>query len=438
MNYQNGINLWNKAKRLIPGGTQLLSKRVERFAPEKWPCYYKKAKGVEIWDIDGNKYIDMTIMGVGACSLGYADDDVNQAVKQVIEEGTMTTLNVPEEVELAELLIKLHPWAGGVRFARTGGEAMAIAVRIARAWSKKDKIAFCGYHGWHDWYIASNLANDSNLDGHLLDGLEPNGVPRSLINSAIPFEYNNIEKLESIITNNNDIGVIVVETIRHSEPKDNFLKKIREIANEIGAALIFDEITIGWRLAIGGAHLVYGVNPDIAVFAKTMSNGYPMAAIIGRESVMDAAQTSFISSAYWTERIGPVAAITTINKMQKVQLPSHLDNIGSLIGNGWKALAEKHNINIEVLPPKPLVTFSFKDWENVQEINTLFTQEMLKRGFLAGTSVYLSLCHTEEVISLYLKSVDESFEIIKKALDDGNILKYLEGPPAMAGFKRLT
>jgi len=437
MNNQNGISLWNKAKKLIPGGTQLLSKRVERFAPEQWPCYYKKAKGAEIWDLDGNKFIDMTIMGVGACTLGYADEDVNRAVKQVIDNGSMATLNAPEEVELAELLIKLHPWAGSVRYARTGGEAMAIAVRIARASSKKDNIAFCGYHGWHDWYISSNLASDSNLDGHLLQGLEPNGVPRSLINTAIPFEYNNIEKLESIVKNNN-IGVIVVETVRHQEPKNNFLGRIREIADDIGAVLIFDEITIGWRLTVGGAHLIYGTNPDIMVAAKTMSNGYPMAAILGNTSVMDAAQTSFISSAYWTERIGPAAAIATITKMQKVNLPSHLNKIGNLIGEGWKLLSEKHNLYIEILPPNALITFSFKNYENIQEVNTLFTQEMLKRGFLASTSVYVSLPHNEDIVASYLKSVDEVFEIIKKAVDSGNVLKFLDGPPAIEGFERLT
>ena len=217
MNCQKGISLWNKAKRLIPGGTQLLSKRSEMFLPEQWPSYYKKAKGVEIWDLDGNKFIDMSIMGVGTCILGYADDDVNEVVKNVVDNGSMATLNCPEEIELAELLLKIHPWAQSVRYARTGGEMMAVAIRIARAYTHKDKIAFCGYHGWHDWYLASNLTNNANLDGHLLKGLNPNGVPRNLIKTAIPFEYNNIKQLESIIKEN-DIGIFVVEPIRHQIP----------------------------------------------------------------------------------------------------------------------------------------------------------------------------------------------------------------------------
>ena len=283
--------LYKKAKRLIPGGTQLLSKRSEMFLPEQWPAYYKKAKGIEIWDLEDNKFIDMSIMGIGSCILGYADEDVNRAVIDAVKAGSMATLNCPEEVELAELLLKLNPWADMARFARTGGEAVTVAVRIARAYAGKDKIAFCGYHGWHDWYLAANLADDANLDGHLLPGLEPLGVPRGLKGTSIPFKYNQIDELEHII-NNNDIGVIVMEPIRHYQPEDNFLGKVRKIADEVNAVLIFDEITSGWRLNVGGAHLLYDVYPDIAVYGKAMSNGYPMAAVVGVREVMDAAQST--------------------------------------------------------------------------------------------------------------------------------------------------
>ena len=436
MNYQKGISLWNKAKKLIPGGTQLLSKRSEMFLPDLWPSYYNKAKGVEIWDLDGNKFIDMSIMGVGACILGYADEDVNEAVKKVIDKGSMATLNSPEEVELAELLLKIHPWAECVRYARTGGEAMTIAIRIARAYTNKDKIAFCGYHGWHDWYLSSNLADNANLDGHLLPGLDPKGVPRGLIKTAIPFEYNNIEKLESIVREN-DIGVIVVEPIRHQEPLNNFLKRVREIANDIQAVLIFDEITSGWRLTTGGAHLLYNVNPDIMVSAKAISNGFPMSAIIGKGSIMDAAQKSFISSTYWTERIGPTAAIATINKLQDKKVPIHLDKIGKIIGDGWKKLANKHNLNIDILPPNALVTFNL-NYKNAQELKTLFIQEMLKRGFLASTSVYVSYSHNEIHINEYYNNVDAVFGILKQAIEQKNVLNLLEGPIAHTGFQRLT
>lgn len=437
MEIKKGVELWNEAKKIIPGGSQLLSKRSEMFLPDQWPSYYKKAKGVEIWDLDDNKFVDMSIMGVGACILGYADADVNNAVKEAIDAGSMTTLNCPEEIELAELLLKLNPWAGGVRYARTGGEAMAVAVRIARAYTKKDKVAFCGYHGWHDWYLSANLADDKNLDGHLLPGLEPSGVPRCLKGTAIPFEYNKIEQLKKIVKENNDIGVIVIEPIRHQEPKNDFLKKVRELAKEIGAVLIFDEITSGFRLCIGGAYEKYNVHPDIVVYAKAMSNGYPMAAVVGRKEVMDAAQSSFISSAYWTERVGLVAAIATINKMIKNNVPEHLVKIGNLISEGWKELAKKYNLDIKVVGIPPLTTFIIQHKES-QALHTLFTQEMLNRSYLASKSVYVSYCHTEEIIEKYLKNVDEVFEIISKAIKNKNVHDLLKGPVAHSGFRRLT
>jgi len=437
MKMKKGIALWNKAKRMIPGGTQLLSKRSEQFLPDQWPSYFKKAKGVDIWDLDNNRYVDMSIMGVGACVLGYADDDVDREVKKAIELGSMSTLNCPEEVELAELLLKLHPWASMVRYARSGGEAMTIAVRIARAYSERDKIAFCGYHGWHDWYLSANLANDKNLDGHLLPGLEPKGVPRSLIGTSFPFNYNKIEELEDVVSKNKDVGVIVLEPVRHEEPKNDFLKKVRKIANEVGAILVFDEITSGWRMNVGGIHELYGVLPDIAVYGKAISNGFPMAAVIGKGKVMDAAQNTFISSTNWSERIGPVAAIATIKKMLKNNVPSHLCKIGNLISKGWRESASSAELQINVVGIPPLTTFTFNHKEN-QALHTLFTQEMLQCGFLASKSVYTSYSHTEEHVTKYLENVDGAFRTIRKAIENGNVHAFLKGPVAHAGFRRLA
>lgn len=433
----SGVKLWNKAKRIIPGGTQLLSKRSEQFLPDQWPSYFKKAKGVEIWDLDNNRYVDMSIMGVGSCVLGYADNDVNEEVKKVIDLGSMSTLNCPEDVELAELLLKLHHWADMARYARSGGEAMAIAVRIARAYSGKDKVAFCGYHGWHDWYLSANLADDKNLDGQLLPGLEPKGVPRCLVGTALPFNYNKIEELEHIVHENEDIGTIVLEPVRHQQPKNDFLKKAREIANEAGAVLIFDEITSGWRMNVGGIHQLYGVMPDIAVYGKAMSNGFPMAAVIGKGEIMDVAQDTFISSTTWTERIGPVASISTIKKMLEKNVPSHLCKIGDLISQGWRELAASHDLKINVMGIPPLTTFTF-DYNESQALYTLFTQEMLNRGFLASKGVSMSYSHTEEHVVGYLENVDEVFGIIRKAIQNGEVRSLLKGPIAHTGFKRLA
>jgi glutamate-1-semialdehyde aminotransferase len=273
-----------------------------------------------------------------------------------------------------------------------------------------------------------------------LPGLEPSGVPKSLIGTVIPFEFNRIEQLNEIVKNNLDkIAAIVLEPIRHTEPKDNFLKEVREIADKIGAVLIFDEISSAWRQNVGGTHLIYMVNPDIAVFGKAMSNGYPMGAIIGKKEVMDFAQISFISSTYWTERIGPTAAIATINKMLRENVPAHLDKIGRLIGDGWDRLAKKYGLNIKIIGPNPLITFSFDYDEKIQlELKTLFIQEMLKRRFLASLSVYVSYAHKEEQVDKYLNAIDDVFKIIKKAIDQNNVASLLEGPVVHKGFKRLN
>jgi glutamate-1-semialdehyde 2,1-aminomutase len=303
-----GQKLWRKAKSVIPGGNMLLSKRAEMFLPEKWPAYFSKAKGCKVWDLDGNEYIDMSIMGIGTNILGYGHPEVDEAVIKTVQAGNMSTLNCPEEVYLAEKLIDMHPWADMVRFARSGGEANAIAIRIARAASGKDKVAICGYHGWHDWYLSANLGDDKNLDGHLLPGLDPAGVPRNLKGTVFPFCYNNFEELENLV-NTQDIGVIKMEVSRNTGPENNFLHKVRKLATDKGIVLVFDECTSGFRQTFGGLHKLYGVEPDMAMFGKALGNGYAITATIGRREIMEAAQSTFISSTFWTERIGPTAAL---------------------------------------------------------------------------------------------------------------------------------
>ncbi|MBI2358172.1 MAG: aminotransferase class III-fold pyridoxal phosphate-dependent enzyme, partial [Deltaproteobacteria bacterium] len=377
-----GQRHYEGARRRIPGGTQLLSKRPEIFSPGQWPSYYSKAKGVEVWDLDGRRYIDMTSCGIGACILGFADPEVDDAVRGAISSGSMATLNCPEEVELAELLCALHPWADMVRYARCGGEAMAVAVRIARAITGRDKIAFCGYHGWHDWYLAANLSDDRALDGHLLPGLQPAGVPRGLTGTAVPFSYNRTDELRAIVDRHrNELAAVVMEPVRSEEPQDGFLQEVRQIASDVGAVLVFDEVTSGWRMVTGGVHLLYGVTPDIAVFAKAISNGYPMAAIIGKRDVMDAAQSTFISSTYWTERIGPAAALATIGKHHRCDVSKRLVEVGKQIQSGWRSAAERAGLSIKITGIPPLAHFSFTH-VNGQAMRTLFTQIMLERGFL--------------------------------------------------------
>jgi len=438
MDIQKSIKLQERAKTRIPGMTQLLSKRPDMFAPGVWPGYYSKAKGVEIWDLDGNRYIDMSIAGIGANILGYADEDVDTAVHEAINAGASSSLNCPEEIELADLLCTIHPWAEKVRYARSGGESMAIAVRIARAFTGKDKVAFCGYHGWHDWYLSANLGTENALGEHLMPGLSPCGVPKGLTGTAFPFRYNRIEELQTIVAKHkNDLAAIIMEPIRSERPESGFLENVRNLASETGAVFIMDEISAGFRMNSGGSHLKFGVFPDIAVFSKALGNGYPIAAIIGKEEVMDAAQNTFISSTMWTERTGLAAALATINKHRSVDAGKHLMQIGTQIQDGWRGSASKNGLNIHIGGIAPLGHFSFQ-YDNALAMKALFVQLMLERGFLASTLFYAMYVHQDCHVKEYLRAVDETFSIISTANEAGNVEKLLKGLPSSTGFSRLT
>ena len=430
-------SLYADAKKIIPGGGQLLSKRPEQFLPDYLPAYYSKAKGCYIWDLDGNKILDMSTMGIGSCIIGYADNEINTVVKNCIDNGSMSSLMAPEEVELANLLLDLHPWADMVRYAKGGGDAMAVAVRIARAATQKDIILFSGYHGWHDWYLSANLADNKALDGLLLKGLSPVGVTRELKGTSYPFFYNNKEEFLNLINKYGDkIGGVVLEAVRGTQPKDGFFETIMAETKKLDVPLIIDEVTSGFRLTCGGSHLVYGIEPDICVFAKGMANGFPMAAIIGKAKFMDHAQDSFISSTFWTERIGLTAAIATIKKMQRENVQKHLIDCGRQIQEGWKTYAEKYGINIKITGILPLSHISFVDDPLV--LKTLFTQEMLRRGILAKDSYYASFAHKQEHIDYYFSAVDEVFAIMAEAIKTSTAKNLLLGPVCMTGFQRLA
>jgi glutamate-1-semialdehyde 2,1-aminomutase len=432
------LALQERGKRRIPGLTQLLSKRPDMFAPGVWPGYYSAAKGCEVWDLDGNKYIDMSISGIGANVLGYADPDVDSAVRAVIERGVSSSLNCPEEVELAELLCKLHPWADMVRYTRSGGEATTMAVRIARAHTGRDKVAFCGYHGWHDWYLAANVGTEDALGEHLIAGLDPRGVPKALAGTALPFRYNQIEELMTIVTlNRRDIAAIVMEPIRNDPPDEGYFDQVRAIADECGAVLIIDEISAGFRMNSGGAHLKMNIKPDIAVFSKAMGNGYAIAAVIGRGEIMQSAQTTFISSTNWTERIGPTAAIATINKHIRLNAGDHLMRIGKAMQQGWLTTAAKHGVPIHVGGIPPLSHFSFETPDPLA-VKALFVQLMLDRGFLASTSFYSMCAHTDQHVASYLKAADDVFGELAELIKTGRVTQHMLGKPATAGFKRLN
>lgn len=431
-----GQKLWKRAKRAIPGGNMLLSKRAEMFLPEQWPAYFSKAKGCRVWDLDGREYVDMSIMGIGTNTLGYGHPEVDAAVRATIDAGNVSTLNCPEEVYLAEKLIELHPWAEMVRFARTGGEADAVAVRIARAASGKDKVAICGYHGWHDWYLAANLGDEKNLAGHLLPGLQPSGVPAQLRGTVLPFNYNRLDELQALVASH-DVGVIVMEVSRNQGPAQDFLQKVRRLASEHGIVLVFDECTSGFRQTFGGLHTLYGVEPDMALFGKALGNGYAITAIIGRREIMEAAQTSFISSTFWTERIGPSAALKTLEVMRRIQSWEQITVTGRDITSRWQALARKHDLTITTSGLPALTSFEFTGADALA-YRTLITQEMLQKGYLAGTSVYVCTEHTPEIVAKFFEDLDPVFGLIKECEQGRDITQLLKGPICHAGFKRLN
>ncbi len=431
-----GQKLWRRAKGIIPGGNMLLSKRAEMFLPDNWPAYFSKSKGCKVWDLDNREYIDMSIMGIGTNTLGYGHEEVDESVREVISNGNMSTLNCPEEVYLAEKLIELNPWSDMVKFARSGGEANAIAIRIARAASGKNNVAVCGYHGWHDWYLSANFGSDDKLKDHLLPGLSTIGVPDTLANTVFPFHYNNYEELETLVKNNN-IGTIKMEVTRNEEPKDDFLQKVRKLADKNNIVLIFDECTSGFRETFGGMHIKYGVEPDIAMFGKALGNGYAITAVLGKQDVMDAAQSTFISSTFWTERIGPTAALKTLEVMEKNESWKTISDTGLSVAKKWKELSSKYEIEIKVFGISAIPIFYF-DSPHKLEYKTFLTQEMLKKGFLANTSFYASTAHTNDIVEEYFHALEPIFIKISECKSGESINDLLEGPVCHEGFARLN
>ena len=432
-----GQKLWKRANTKILGGNSLLSKNPNLYLPNKWPTYFVKSKGCKVWDLNNKIYTDMSLMGVGTNILGYGHREVDNAVKKVIEKGNLSTLNCPEEVFLAEKLLNIHTWAKKVKFARTGGEANALAIRIARSASGKQNVAFCGYHGWHDWYLAANIKNKSNLNDHLLPGLDPLGVPSNLRNTSFGFQYNNIKQLKQLV-DKKKIGVIKMEVARSSMPNIKFLKQVRDLATKRKIILIFDECTTGFRQCFGGLHKLTNINPDMAILGKALGNGYAITAILGRESVMNSAKKSFMSSTFWSERIGPAAALKTLEIMEREKPWKRIAYLGNKLFLIWKKLATKHHLSIKISGLPSLARFDFTS-KNSQAYKTFVTQEMLKHNFLAANVVYLSISHNEKILKKYEKILDKIFYKIRQC-EKGNlsISDILKFPVSQTSFGRLN
>lgn len=424
-----GQKLWNRAKRVIPGGNMLLSKRAEMYLPEQWPAYFDRTEGCHVWDLDGKEYIDAGFMAIGTNTLGYSHPEVDAAVAEVVSKGNMSTLNAPEEVLLAEKLVEINsPWAEMVRFARSGGEVNAIAIRIARAASGRDGVAICGYHGWHDWYLSANLADEAALDGHLLPGLSPAGVPRALAGTSRPFTYNDLDGLRSLLEAG-DVGTIIMEVERSAPPTDGFLAGVRQLADQFDAVLIFDECSSGFRQVLGGHHLVHGVEPDIAIFGKTLGNGFAINAVIGRRNVMEAATRSFISSTFWTERIGPAAALAALEAMETEDAPARVHGIGIAVNTEWHALCESLDLPVRVTGLPALSAFVLEGRDSAI-VKTYVARSMLSEGFLAATSLYASIAHNQTVLEPYFEALSRTLTTVRARTDEELVAELPHGPTA--------
>ena len=431
-----GIKKWKQAKKIIPGGNMFLSKRPELFLPDTWPTYYRKAKGYNIWDIEKKKFIDVSTMGVGTNILGYSRSEVDNAVINKIKNGSISSLNSVEEIDLAKQLISLHPWADQAKFARTGGDANTIAIRLARSFTNKENIALCGYHGWQDWYQAANIKNINSLKSHLFGNIQTSGVSKKLNNTVFPFLYNNFYQLEKIVRKKN-IAAVIMEVERNIKPEKDFLHKVKDLCKKKNIVLIFDECTSGFREEFGGLHKKYKITPDICTFGKALGNGYPITAIIGKAKILSKSKNSFISSTFWSEGLGPVAALETLKIMKKEKSWKKVSFLGKMVKNIWKELGKKYEIDININGIDALPNFYIHS-KKFLKYKTLISQEMLKYNFLCSNAVYLSTAHNEKVLLDYKRKLDLVFNIIKKCEDGDNINKYLKNKECMIAFKRIN
>ncbi|WP_379850826.1 aminotransferase class III-fold pyridoxal phosphate-dependent enzyme [Larkinella bovis] len=435
---ETGPALWKHAREVISGGTGLLSKRAEMFDQHQWPAYFSKSSGCEVWDMAGRRYLDFA-GGIGAVLLGYADPDVNAAVQRRVLLGSYSSLVNPQEVELADLLLELHPWAGKVRYARGGGDALVQAVRIARAATGKSGIAFCGYHGWHDWYLAANLSDDTALDGHLLPGLEPKGVPRELRGTSVPFRYNDFESFEAALNKlGNNLAGVVMEPMRSQYPQDDFLNRVAARCRESGAVFVVDEVTSGLRYGFPGALSKLGVEPDLAVYAKAMSNGFPFGVVIGRDDIMQKADASFISSSYWTDGVGTAAALAVLKKMKALNAHETVWNKGVAWKEALETIAARYpgcGLLVGGMPVSPSLQFQLGQHSGL--VKTRFIAKMLEKGILASSALYLMVAHQDQHIQAFLEAFEQALKELEPEILGGLENSRHDGQNQL-GFARLA
>jgi glutamate-1-semialdehyde 2,1-aminomutase len=423
-NISKSLEMYDRAKKLMHPITQTLAKGPGQFTFGVSPIYVERAKGSKIWDVDGNEYLDYC-MGIGPISLGYGYDRVDNAIKEQLEKGITFSLMHRLELEVAERLHEIIPNAESIRITKQGADACSAAVRIARAFTKRDKVAVCGYHGWHDWYIGTTTRDA--------------GIPQAIKDLTVMIQYNNIESVKAVMTP--DLACLILEPIIFEEPKDNFLHEVQALCKANGTLLIFDEMWTGFRLALGGAQEFFGIKPDLAVYSKACANGMPIAFLTGRDDVMSLFESDvFYFTTFGGEALSLAATLATLDEMKEKNVPKYLASQGQKIKDGFNALREKHGmtdyISIGGYPCRSIVNFTEKAGDALV-LKTYLQQEMIKRGILWSSFHNMCLSHSDADVQLTLDAYDDIFPTFKQLIESNSVASALKGQVVEAVFRKV-
>jgi glutamate-1-semialdehyde aminotransferase len=419
------MELLARARRVVPGASQTLSKGPGMFVEGAYPVFLERGRGCRVWDVDGNEYVDY-ILGLASITLGYAHPAVTEAVARQLERGSIFSLPHPLEVEVAERLTRVIPCAQMARFLKTGSEANAAAVRVARAATGRDVIAGCGYFGWHDWYAITTPRSK--------------GVPKEWGNLIVPFTYNDLGSLEAALdAHHGRVAAVMMEPALLDAPAPGFLEGVKAAAHRHGALLIFDEIVTGFRWAVGGGQEYWGVEPDLAVFGKGMANGLPLAAVVGHAEIMREFEEVFVSSTFGGDALALRACLATLDEYRAHPVIPHLWRLGRRFQEGFAAAAARVGVPARCLgyPVHPKVVIGHPSPETERLLMSLFLQETARRGAIfhwAGFNICFS--HTEADVDASLAACEEALQMIGDALGDGRVAERLQGKPYQEVFRR--